>query len=147
MTINVKRLPIQRHLLILRLLADIVNWALFTLSTTCFIIANLGETVSSRTLIMFISSLPVMWCKSVRLVHNWNSDQSFLIGIETQHLLPTVIYWLTCRHAQAIDYVNVQTLDPFPQKFMSRIGWNSQKVWMMNTQSLSTLQVLQSFPH
>ena len=23
--------------------------------------------------------------KSVRLVHNWDSDQSWLIGIETQH--------------------------------------------------------------
>ena len=34
--------------------------ALFTLSTTCFIKANLGYTLSSRTRILFFSSLPGM---------------------------------------------------------------------------------------
>ena len=30
---------------------------------------------------------------------------------------------------------------------MSRIGWNGQKNWTMNTQKLSTLQVFQAFAH
>ena len=41
----------------------------------------------------------------------------------------------------------LQTPDPVPQSIIFRTGWNSQKVWTMNTQSLSTLQVFQSFSH
>ena len=37
--------------------------------------------------------------------------------------------------------------DPFPQNFISRNDWNSQKFWTMNTQNFSTLQVFQSFSH
>ena len=62
-------------------------------------------------------------------------------------MFPRVMYWLTCRHAQTIDYVIVQTPDPIPRNFISRTGWNSYKFWTMNTQNLSTLQVLQSFSH
>ena len=142
-----KRFAIQMHLLVMLLVADIVDWLQFTLSTTCFIEANLGEMLSSRTRTLFFSSLPVMWFKSVRLVHNWNSDQSLLTGIGTQHLFPTVVYWLTCRHAQTIGYVIVQTPDPFPQSFISGTGWNSQYLWKMNTQNHSVLQVFQSFSH
>ena len=58
-----------------------------------------------------------------------------------------VICWLTCHHAQTIDYVIVQTPDPFPRNFISRNDWNSQKFWTMNTQNLSTLQECQSFSH
>ena len=64
-----------------------------------------------------------------------------------QRLFPLVICWLICRHTQTIDYIIVQTLDPFLQNFMSRTGWNSQKVWTLNTQNISTLQVFQSFSH
>ena len=95
--------------------------------------ANLGETLSSRWGTLFSSILFVVWCKSVRLVHNWDSDQSYIIGIETQHLLLTDIYWLTCRHDQTIDYVIVQKPDPFPQNFISQTDWSSQKFWTMNT--------------
>ena len=35
----------------------------------------LAETLTSRTRITFSSNLPVMWCKSLRLMHNWGSDQ------------------------------------------------------------------------
>ena len=101
----------------------------------------LAETFSSRTSTLFFSSLLVMWCKLERLVHNWDSDRSCLIGIDKQHLFPTVFYWLTCRHAQMIDYVFVQTLDLFPQNFISRTGWIIQKFWTMNTQNLFILQV------
>ena len=86
-----KRFAIQKRSLILLLLEDIVDWALFTVSKTCFIKANLGETLSSRTPILFSSNLPVTWCKSARLVHCWVSDQGYLVGIETQHRYPTVI--------------------------------------------------------
>ena len=37
------------------------------------------------------------------------------------------------RHKQTIDYVIVQTPDPFLQNFISRTGWNRQKVWTMKT--------------
>ena len=87
------------------------------------------------------------WCKSVRLVHNWDSVLNYLIGIETQQLFPTVSYWLICRHEQTIAYVIVQTTDPFPQSSISRIHWNNQSFWTMNSQNLSTLQVFQSFSH
>ena len=64
-----------------------------------------------------------------------------------QCLFPLVICWLICHHAQTIDYVIVQTLEPFPQSFISRNDCNSQKIWTLNTQNLSTLQVFQSFSH
>ena len=62
-----------------------------------------------------------------------------------QGLFLLVICWLICHHAQTIDYVIVQTPDPFPQIFISRTDWNSQKFWTMNTQNPSTLHVFQSF--
>ena len=62
-----------------------------------------------------------------------------------QRLFPLVICWLICHHAQTIDYVTVQTPDPFPQNFISRNDWNSQKIWTMNP--LSTPQMFQSFSH
>ena len=39
------------------------------------------------------------------------------------------------------------TADPFPQNFISRTGWNNQKIWTMNTKNPSFLQVFQSFSH
>ena len=71
--------------------------------------------------------------------------QNLLTGIEMQRLFPLVFFWLICRHAQTIDYVFVQTPDPFPQNIISRTGWNSQKIF--SKQNLSTLQVFQSFSH
>ena len=64
-----------------------------------------------------------------------------------QRLFPLVFCWLICRHAQTIDYVIVQTPDPFPQSFISRTSWNSQKFWTIKTQNLFNLQVFQSFSH
>ena len=49
---------ICKPLLILLLLADIKVWVLFTFSTTCFIKANLDETLSSRTQTLFLSESP-----------------------------------------------------------------------------------------
>ena len=87
-----------------------------------------GRDVELQNTHIVFSSLHVIWCKSVRLVHNWDSDHNYLTGIETQHLFPTIIYWLTCRHAQTIEYVIVQTPDTFAQNFISRTGWNGQKI-------------------
>ena len=64
-----------------------------------------------------------------------------------QRLFTLVICWLICPHAQTIDYVIVQTPDPFPQNFIFLTGWNSQSFRTMNTQNLSTLHVIQSFSH
>ena len=147
MTIHVKRYAIQKQFLILQLLEDIVDWALFTLSTICFIKANLGHRLSSKTRIMLSSNLSLKWCKSVHLVHSWVSDQRKLIRIHTKHLYHTVICWLTCHHEQSIDYVIAPTTDPFLQIFISRTDRNSQIFCTMNTQKLSTPQVFQSFSH
>ena len=144
-TIPVKKFAIQKRLLFLLLLEDIVDWALFTLSTTCLIKANMSETLSSKTRTLFSSNLPVTWCNSVRLVHSWVSDQSCLIGNETQRLYPTVSLRLNCWREQTIDYVIVQTLDPFLQSFISETNRNSQNFWTMNRQNFSNLQVFQSF--
>ena len=65
---------IQKQMLISLLLEDIVDWVLFTLSTTCFIKAKLDETLSCGKRILFSYCLPVMWFQLVRLVHNWYSD-------------------------------------------------------------------------
>ena len=64
-----------------------------------------------------------------------------------QRLFPLVFCWFICRHELTINYVIVQTPDPFPQNFISLSGRNSQKFWTMNTQNLSTLQVFQWFSH
>ena len=76
LTIHVKRFAIQKRLLILRKMEDIVDLALFTLWTTCFIKANLGERLSSKIRALFSSNLPAIWCKPVRSVHSWVLDQS-----------------------------------------------------------------------
>ena len=141
------RLAFQKQLLIVLQLEDIMEWVLFTLSTTCFFTANLGETLSSRTLTLLFSNLPVMWCKSLGLVHSWDLDQNLLTGIETQHLFPTVLYWLTCCHKQTINYFFLQTPYPFHQCFAYRTVWNSQKFCKMDTQNLPNFQVFQTFSH
>ena len=61
--------------------------------------------------------------------------------------VPLAFCWLICRLGQTVDYVIVQTPDPFPQNFKSRTGWNSRKLWTMNTQNLSTLQMFHWFSH
>ena len=107
----------------------------------------MGETLSSRTHTLCFSSLPVMGFKSLPLLHNWDSDQGQLIGIEAQHLFPTIIFRLTCRHEQTIDYVNVQTPDPFPQSsFISdRLKW-SKTSDDEHTKSLYSPSVPITFP-
>ena len=70
-----------------------------------------------------------------------------MTGIEMKRLFPLVICWLIFRHAQTIDYVIVQTPDPFPRSFISLTGWNSQQFLTINTQKLSILQEFQSFSH
>ena len=53
-----------------------LDCVLNTSGTTCSIKANQGKTLSAETRTLFLSSLSVMWCKSVRLVPNWDSDHS-----------------------------------------------------------------------
>ena len=93
------------------LLEDIVFWVIFTFSTTCFIEAKLGDTLSSKTSTLFSPKFPPMWCNLVRLVQKWDSYQSQLTGIETNHLLAPAICWLICRHERTIECVIVQTPD------------------------------------
>ena len=69
------------------------------------------------------------------------------MGIETLHLFPTVDYECTCRQQQTNDNVILETPDLFPENSISLTGWNSQNLWMMNINSFSTIQVLQSFSH
>ena len=52
---------------------------------------------------------------------------------------------MVCRHVQRTGWVIVQAVDPPYQNFISRTGWNGQRLWTINTQSFSTLQLCQSF--
>ena len=144
-----KRFAIQMRLLSFLLLEAMVDWALLTTSTIYFITMNLGETLSSKTRTLFSSNFPVTWCKSARIVNSWDSDQNYLTGIETHWQISTSNFWLTIRREQTIDYVFVQTLEPFPQSFISRTGSNNQSFRTMNSQNLPTilLQVFQWFSH
>ena len=101
--------------------------------------------LNSKKRTLFSSSLPVMWCKSVRWVHNCILDQSYLTHIEPQRQFPTVIYWLTCRRVQTIDYAILQTVEPCHQNFSSRTDWHMQSFWTMNIQNFSTLRLFQWF--
>ena len=121
------RFVIQKCLLILLLLEDSMDWVLFTLSTTCFIKANVGEKLSSQTRrLFFFSNVPVMWCKSTCLGHSWVSDQISLIGINMQRLYLKVTPWLTCRREETINYVPAQPPHPFLESFKYRTGSNNQ---------------------
>ena len=64
----------------------------FELGTICFIKGNLSETLSSKTRTSFSENLPGMCGKAVRLMHNWQTDQIYLTGIETQHMFINVIF-------------------------------------------------------
>ena len=140
-----KRFAIRKHMLTMLLLANIVDWVY--IKHNLFLQSKHGWNVELQNthILLFKSPRDVMQVSTLKA--NWDSDESLLTGTETQHLFPTVIYWLTCCHAQTIDYVIVQSLDPFPQNFIYRTSWNNQKRWTMNTQNRSTLLVFQSFSH
>ena len=129
------------------LLEDTVDLVLFTLSTICFIKANLGKTLSSNTRIFLSSDLPVTWCRSARLVHSWAWNQSYLIDIEMSRWYTTVIRWLTCRPEQTINCVILLFPDPFPQCFIYWNSWINENLRTMNPKTLSTVQMFQSFSH
>ena len=133
-----KKIAIWKRLLIMLRLEDIAGWELITLSTTCFNKANLGDKLSSKIRTRFSSNLTSILCESVRLVHNWESNQSFLTSIETQHLFLMVFFWLICCHQQTIDYVIVQTPDSFSRKVVIRTGWNNKRNWR-RTEEISLL--------
>ena len=92
-----KRFAIQKHLLKLLLLADIMDWVLFTLSTTCFSKANLGEALSSRTRTLFFWSPTVMWCKSVDWIR-----ASWLVSRRNICSLRSFFVWLVAKHRRWI---------------------------------------------
>ena len=86
---------VQKRLLILLLLEDIVDWVLLTLSITCPVKANLVEMLNSRTPIFCFSILPVMWCKTARLLHSWVADQaSWLLLRRNVCTLRSIVDWL-----------------------------------------------------
>ena len=86
---------------------------------------KLGRDVELQNthIVLFKFSRDVMQVTSLSTQLGLGSE--LVDSIEMQPLFPLVICWLICRHAQTIDYVFVQTPDPFPQNFLSRTGWNS----------------------
>ena len=48
----------------------------FHIKTNLFHQSKIGQDMENRTRTLFFSSLPVMRSKSVRLMHNWDSDQN-----------------------------------------------------------------------
>ena len=140
-----KKFAIPERLLTLLLLEDIMDWVILTLRTTCFIEANLGKMVKLQNsrIVSFKSPFDVM---QISTLSAQTGHESELVDCY-RDAISVPIYSLTCRYKQTIDYVSEQTQDPFLQSIISRTGWNNQKIWTVNTQSLSTLQVFQLFSH
>ena len=71
--IHVKRCAMRKSLLIMLLLQDIVDWVLFTLSTTCFIKTILSETLTIQNTRIVLFQLPgvVMQVNNFRRIGNW----------------------------------------------------------------------------
>ena len=148
MTIHLKRFAIQKRLLILLLLADIVDWILFTLNTTSFIKANLGETLSSRTHKVFFSSLPVMPCKSVLLVHNLGLGSELVDWYRNATSVPFghFLIDLSPRTDDRLRYCT--NTGSIPLKFYIPDRLKQSKILDdEHTKSLYTFQVFQSFSH
>ena len=143
-----KKFAIQRPLVTLPPLGDIEVWAQSTFNTTFFEQSKRGRDVELQNthIVLFKSPRDVMEVTTLStqlgfgsLLVDWYRDATSVpFGPLLIDLSPP---------AWTIDYVIVQTPDPFPQNFVSRTGWNSQKFWTMSTQNLCTLQVFQSFSH
>ena len=131
------RYEIQKSLLVLLQLGDIVDSVLFTLSTTSSNKAILGKSLCSRTCTLFSSILHVMWRQSKNLQQDWNSDRLQLTVIDTQYLFLTFNYYLTSCHKQTIENIFVHTPDSIRQSFISQTGWNNENLWTMNTRNFS----------
>ena len=85
------RFSIQKRLLILLLLIDIVEWVLFTLSTICFEKINMSETWRCRTRTMFSSNLPL---------YDAFNALSAQLGLGSE-----LVDWY--RHATSVPYVHL----------------------------------------
>ena len=136
MATHVRQLTSEKRFLILVLLEDIVYWILNTIVAICFIKAILVETLSNKTRSVFSWNLPVMRT-SLGLVHNWDSDQTFLAGIETQFLFPTVLFWLTPLLQKPWIY-SLEFLIPDGLKHLETLDNEHTKSFYF--------QVIQSFP-
>ena len=76
LSIHVEGLAVQYKLASMLMLEDILDWVLSTLNATDFIKANLVETLRSKARRLVFSKFVVTWCKTARLVHNCDSDES-----------------------------------------------------------------------
>ena len=146
LAIPVKRFAVQRPLSTLPPLGDIGVWTIY-IKHNFFHQSKLGRDVGLQNthIVLFKSPRDVMQVTTLSTQLGLGSEVFDWYRVVTS--VPLVICWLICRHAQTIDYVIVQTLDPFPQILIPRTGWNSPNFGTMNTQNLSTLQIFQSFSH
>ena len=110
---------------------------------------KLGRNVElHNTHIVFFKSLrDVMQVTTPSAEMGLGSELLVWYGDATSVPYGTVICWLTCRPEQTNKCVLLQAPDAFKRSFIPRIGWNNLNFWMMNTQSLSILQMFQSFSH
>ena len=108
---------------------------------------KLGRDVDLKTSTLSSSNLPVIWCKSARWMHNWNSGQKYVWYWDATSV-PYVLSWWTYHHDQTISYVTVQTLDPLLENFMSPKFPGSQffmfLYWMVWKQELYWQTVLKN---
>ena len=144
--IHAKRIEIQERLLILLPLENTVNWTIL-IKHNLFHWSKLWRDVELQNvqIVCFKTPRDVMQVSTLSESVGLGSE---LIGWYSEAIsVPYDHYWLICRHEETIDYVFVQTPDPFPQSFKSRTGWNIQNFWTMNTENLFNLQMFQSFPH
>ena len=103
---HVIRLAFQKRLFLWLLLEDIVDWVLFTLSATFFIEANIVEKLSSTTRTLFSSNLPMMWCKSVRFVHDRDSVRAIWLVLRgNMRFLQSFIIWHVAMNRRSITFL------------------------------------------
>ena len=141
------RFAIQKRLLILLLLEDIVDWALFTSSTNCFIKANLARRWAPKHARCSLQICPwrdasqYAWCSiGTRVRASWLLSRCNICSLRA------FVDWLVATNRRSITLLYKHRIHSL-NFLLSRTDWNSQNFWTMNTQNLYTLQAFRSFSH
>ena len=123
----------------LLLLADIVDWILFTLSTTCFIKGNLGETLSSRTRILLFSRLPCFDANQYAQCRIGTQIRASLLGSRCNICsLRSFTHWIIATNRRSITLLYKHRIHPFqnfchgPAETMKTFGRGKHKISLIS---------------
>ena len=107
---------------------DVSDWKLHTIFTSCLFKVNWVRYVELQSTHTFLFKTP----RNLMKISNLNTQLGLGSNIVEWLWVATSLhynfYWLTCRHEQTINYVTVQTAEPFPQ--LSSIP-NDWRVWCL----------------